>query len=195
MKRPKRRPRLKGFPHPDPVHWKDADAMHEVLHSFPGWFRSMLLELLDGPKTHGERDAVFTMLRMRFGGGREMARHIQEVIPFFMNRAFSAKTVSAVTFALHVLLSVVKMGIGLLSRSAGLIADGIDNTVDTASSVLVWLGIRFERERLVSLLVIVLMFVSAACSCSGSPRISSSWGGEPPTSRSCARPWIPGTPS
>ena len=103
-----------------------------------------------------ERDGKFFLTP----GGREIAEHMQEVIPFFAGTIFSAKAVSIVTIAVHVLLSVLKLFFGFISGSAGLIADGIDNTADTVSSVLVWLGIKYDRERLVSMFVVVMMFVS-----------------------------------
>jgi Co/Zn/Cd efflux system component len=192
----KKRPRVKGFRHRESKHWTTTDEMHEVLHSFPGWFRSVLLELLEKPRSGEEIAELLKMLMFRVGGGRkkwkaqgelkthiasalekrvlveqkgkyaltpggrEMAEHIQEVVPFFLQRALSAETVSRVTIITHAFLSLIKLGIGMLSRSSGLIADGIDNTVDTVSSVLVWLGIKFKRERLVSVLIIVMMFVS-----------------------------------
>lgn len=93
-------------------------------------------------------------------GGREIAEHMQLTIPFFVGTLFSAKVVSIVTIAVHVLLSILKLTFGLISGSAGLIADGIDNTMDTVSSVLVWLGIKYDRDRLVSLFIVVMMFVS-----------------------------------
>ena len=52
------------------------------------------------------------------------------------------------------------MWFGVLFHSAGLLSDGIDNGVDTISSVLVWLGIKFNREKLSSYLIIIMMFVS-----------------------------------
>jgi len=94
-----------------------------------------------------ERDGKFFLTP----GGREIAEHMQLTIPFFVGTLFSAKVVSIVTIAVHILLSVLKLTFGFISGSAGLIADGIDNTVDTVSSVLVWLGIKYNRERLVSL--------------------------------------------
>jgi hypothetical protein len=104
-----------------------------------------------------ERDGNFSLTP----AGREMAEHAQEVIPVFMGRVFSTKTVAFFTIAVHVILSVLKLAFGVISGSAGLIADGIDNTMDTVSSVLVWLGITFNKERPVSLFIIILMFVSA----------------------------------
>ena len=93
-------------------------------------------------------------------GGREMAEHMQEMIPLFFETILSPKTVSIVTIVAHVILSVLKLVFGFISQSTGLISDEIDNTVDTISSVLVWVGIRFDREKLVSLFVIGMMFVS-----------------------------------
>jgi Co/Zn/Cd efflux system component len=92
--------------------------------------------------------------------GREMAEHMQLVIPAFMKWVFSPQTVSLFTLWAHVVLSLLKLGIGYFSRSAGLLADGIDNTVDTLSSLLVWLGIKFNKEKLVSIFIIITMFLS-----------------------------------
>lgn len=92
--------------------------------------------------------------------GLEMASHMQEAIPVFIGNIFSSRMVSFVTIVIHILLTVIKCGIGALFQSAGLLSDGIDNGVDTISSVLVWLGIKFNRERLSSYLIIIMMFVS-----------------------------------
>ena len=93
-------------------------------------------------------------------GGREIAEHMQRVIPAFMKWVFSPETASLFSLVAHVVLSVLKLGVGFLSRSAGLIADGIDNAVDTLSSLLVWLGIKYDKERLVSAFILITMFVS-----------------------------------
>ena len=92
--------------------------------------------------------------------GSEIAEHLQNVIPFFVEHFFSAKVVAVVTIVVHVLLSVMKLAFGFLSGSAGLISDGIDNTADTVSSVVVWLGIVFDKERLVAMFIIFMMFIS-----------------------------------
>ena len=93
-------------------------------------------------------------------GGRELVEHMQTSIPRFFQFFFSAQTVSIVTIIIHTLLSVIKLLLGIISQSAGLIADGIDNTVDTLSSGLVLVGIKYQKERLVSLFMVVMMFVS-----------------------------------
>jgi len=103
-----------------------------------------------------EREGKFVLTP----GGREISEHMQTYIPAFMTWIFSATTASLISLGVHVVLSVLKLGFGFLSNSAGLIADGIDNTVDTLSSLLVWLGIKYDRERLVSIFILITMFVS-----------------------------------
>ena len=178
-----------------PVHWKDPDELHRVMHDFPGIFRSILLELLDKPMSRHEiRDFLNRMgigrrahiigtaqldleenlrraiqkkvLEERDGryyltpGGREIAEQMQRVIPAFMEWVFSPETASLFSLVVHVVLSVLKLSVGFLSRSAGLTADGIDNAVDTFSSLLVWLGIKYNKEKLVSVFILITMFVS-----------------------------------
>jgi hypothetical protein len=92
--------------------------------------------------------------------GREVAAYTEKAISLFMRYVLSERTSSFMTFILHVLLSVFKFLFGLLSFSAGLIADAVDNTMDTLAAVGIWAGIKMKRERAVSLLIIVLMFVS-----------------------------------
>ena len=92
--------------------------------------------------------------------GLEMASHMKEAIPIFIGNVFSPKMVSTATIVIHIILTAVKCGFGALFHSAGLLSDGIDNGVDTVSSVLVWLGIKFDREKLSSYLVIIMMFIS-----------------------------------
>lgn len=92
--------------------------------------------------------------------GGELERHVAAAVPYFVDKFLSPRGVARTTIIVHVLLSAVKLFIGFLSGSAGLISDGIDNTGDTLASVLVALGIRYDRQRLTSSFIIVLMFVS-----------------------------------
>jgi len=93
-------------------------------------------------------------------GGREIAEHMQMIIPAFMGWIFSPETTSLFSLAVHAVLSVLKLSVGFLSRSAGLFADGIDNAVDALSSLLVWLGIKYDKVKLVSVFILIAMFVS-----------------------------------
>ncbi len=178
------------------VHWKDSKEMNRAIHSFPGMFRAIFLEFLDGPMSRYEiRDFLnriargdrrknrlarvqlqleknlntaqeLNILKKKVEkyyltpAGIEMAEYMQLVIPAFITWVFSPKTVSLFSLGAYVVLSLLKLGIGLVSGSAGLLADGIDNTVDTLSSLLVWLGIKYNREKLVSVFIVITMFLS-----------------------------------
>ena len=93
-------------------------------------------------------------------GGREIAEHMEMVIPAFMGWAYSPQTASLFSLCVHVLLSMLKLGVGFVSRSAGLIADGLDNAADTVSSFLVWLGIKYDKEKLASVFILLTMVLS-----------------------------------
>jgi Co/Zn/Cd efflux system component len=77
-----------------------------------------------------------------------------------MGWAYSPQTASLFALWFHVVFSVLKLGIGFLSRSAGLIADGLDNTADTLSSFLVWLGVKYDKEKMASVFILVTMVLS-----------------------------------
>lgn len=65
------------------------------------------------------------------------------------------------TTYLDAFLALLKLGSGLISGSMGLIADGTDATMDTVEAVMVWLGIKYHRENLSTLLVIFGLFVAS----------------------------------
>lgn len=173
----------------------DSNQMQRIKRSFPGQFKSILLELTEKPMSRHEiRDFLNRMARVDRSGnvtkaqlrlekdldtalamqileekdgkyyltpaGNEAAGQIQQKIPIFFNQVFAPETVALFSIVIHVVLSLLKLGVGLLSGSAGLFADGIDNTVDTLSSLLVWLGIKFDKEKLVSVFILVTMFLS-----------------------------------
>jgi len=65
------------------------------------------------------------------------------------------------TTVLDGFLAVMKLGSGLVSGSVGLTADGTDATMDTISAFMVWLGIKYHRETLSTLLVIFGLFFAS----------------------------------
>ena len=65
------------------------------------------------------------------------------------------------TTVLDAFLAVMKLGSGLVSGSVGLTADGTDATMDTVSAFMVWLGIKYHRETLSTLLVIFGLFFAS----------------------------------
>ena len=65
------------------------------------------------------------------------------------------------TVIINACLAMMKLLTGLLSGSAGLIADGADATVDTVSAFIVWVGEKVRREALGTLVIISMMFITA----------------------------------
>ncbi len=79
---------------------------------------------------------------------------------FTVNELTTASAAKNTTF-LDAFLAVLKLGSGLITGSVGLIADGTDATMDTIEAVLVWLGIKYHRENLSTILVIIGLFIAA----------------------------------
>jgi hypothetical protein len=64
---------------------------------------------------------------------------------------------SKVTLIVQAILAAIKLPAGLMSGSVALLNDSIDTILDLLSSLLVYLGIRFDHERLASILLVVFM--------------------------------------
>ncbi|HUI90082.1 MAG TPA: cation transporter [Anaerolineales bacterium] len=64
---------------------------------------------------------------------------------------------SKVTLIVQIILALIKLPAGILSGSIGLLNDAADTLLDLFSSLLVYFGIRFNRERFVSILLVVFM--------------------------------------
>ena len=67
------------------------------------------------------------------------------------------QTVSQVAVGAHLALAALKLPAGLISGSIGLINDAADTLLDGLSSLLVYAGLRFDKERVVSVLLVILM--------------------------------------
>lgn len=78
-----------------------------------------------------------------------------------VDKELTPSTTAMNTTFLDAFLAVIKLGGGLISGSMGLIADGSDATMDTVEAILVWLGIRYHREKLSTLLVVSGLFLAA----------------------------------
>jgi cation diffusion facilitator family transporter len=73
------------------------------------------------------------------------------------NKLVQPQTVSKITFWIHIGLAAIKLPAGLLSGSMGLINDGADTLLDGLASLLVYAGLRFNRERQVNILLVLMM--------------------------------------
>jgi Co/Zn/Cd efflux system component len=70
------------------------------------------------------------------------------------------QAVSKVTLGVHWGLAALKLPAGLLSGSVGLLNDAVDTLLDGLSSLLVYFGIRFNKERTVNIVLVILMLAT-----------------------------------
>jgi Co/Zn/Cd efflux system component len=70
---------------------------------------------------------------------------------------FQPVLASKITLVVQIILAVIKLPAGLLSGSVGLLNDSADTILDLFSGLLVYLGIRYNKERLVSILLVAFM--------------------------------------
>jgi len=115
-------------------------------------------------KAECERLAGQGMIRLNEGGRYELttegetvakksARQLEEIL----SPRVAAKNTAVADF----LLAAMKLLVGLLSGSVGLLADGADATVDTASAAVVWMTLRMKKEALGALVIVAMMFATA----------------------------------
>ncbi len=76
------------------------------------------------------------------------------------DRAARPENAATLTVIVHFILAAVKVPAALLSGSVGLLNDGVDTVVDGASSLLVYFGIRADKEAAVSRILVGLMFAT-----------------------------------
>jgi len=87
----------------------------------------------------------------------EMAKRVALLERHVLSPIAAAKNIVII----NAILAVMKFLTGLLSGSAGLIADGADAAVDAVSASIVWVGAKIEKEALGVLVIIFMMFATA----------------------------------
>jgi cation diffusion facilitator family transporter len=70
------------------------------------------------------------------------------------------QTVSKVSLGVHLGLAAIKLPAGLLSGSVGLISDAADTLLDGLTSLLVYVGLRINRERAINIALVALMLLT-----------------------------------
>jgi hypothetical protein len=70
------------------------------------------------------------------------------------------ETVSRVAVAVHLVLAAVKLPAAILSGSMGLLNDSIDTLLDGVSSLLVFFGVKFRKERAANFLLVAMMLLT-----------------------------------
>jgi hypothetical protein len=105
----------------------------------------------------GDRYALTETGREQVNEAAANAQMYLEQVSKRLRALFRPEVASKVTLIVQAVLAVTKLPAGLISGSVGLLNDSADTILDLLSSLLVYLGIRFDKERLVSILLVVFM--------------------------------------
>jgi len=79
-----------------------------------------------------------------------------------LETAVQPSTVSKVSLGVHLFLAAIKLPVGFVSGSVGLLSDGVDTMLDGFASLLVFIGIRSGRERMANVILVVLMLLTGS---------------------------------
>ena len=79
-----------------------------------------------------------------------------------LRRFVQPQAVSQVSLGVHLALAALKLPAGLLSGSVGLINDATDTLLDGLSSLLVYAGLRFDKEGAANVVLVLLMLVTGS---------------------------------
>ncbi len=89
---------------------------------------------------------------------REMKRALTSIRSQYLSPTAAARNTVIANF----FLAIMKLLAGFFSNSVGLIADGADAAIDTVSASVVWAGIKFKKELAGTLIIILMMFITAS---------------------------------
>jgi cation diffusion facilitator family transporter len=87
----------------------------------------------------------------------EKARRQYQEVGRWVEGLLHPQTVSLVGLGVHIVLAVLKLIAGTVSGSIGLISDGMDTAMDGLSSVLVFVGLRLNKEQVLNVVLVLLM--------------------------------------
>jgi hypothetical protein len=113
-------------------------------------------------KQEGDQFALTGHGRQQVNQALERAKSTSAMFSRRLRSLFQPEVASKVTLLIQIILALIKLPAGLLSGSVGLLNDSADTILDLLSSVLVYFGIRFDKERLVSILLVVFMLGTGA---------------------------------
>jgi hypothetical protein len=105
----------------------------------------------------GDQFALTERGREQVGGLIGSASSSSERVIRELRALFQPELASKVTLAVQIVLAAIKLPAGLLSGSVGLLNDSADTILDLFSGFLVYLGVRFNKQRIVSILLVVFM--------------------------------------
>lgn len=89
---------------------------------------------------------------------REFETNLKKSVTTLESKFLNPSSAARNTLIIDFFLAILKLYSGFISGSVGLIADGADATLDTASAFLVWLGIKIKNEIIGTVIILLMMY-------------------------------------
>ena len=144
--------------------WLDEDSHHRRRDRKPKKDFDVAIEcedLIKKSKIILNKDNKYELTEEGKGEAIEVTKHIEKSASRLEKNLLHPTAAARNTIVIDLFLAVMKLVAGFLSGSVGLIADGADAAIDTASAAVVWIGIKFKKEFLGTIIIILMMFVTA----------------------------------
>ncbi len=123
-------------------------------------FRKDLEELLEKNLVHLNKEGKYGLTAEGRKQAQQHTKDMEKGAEIFRRQIMSPAGAARNTVIIDFFLAVMKLAAGFVSGSVALIADGADAAIDTTSAVVVWVGIRFKREHLGTLIITLMMFLT-----------------------------------
>ena len=134
-----------------------SESMHKRV-SFTDWLEDQLKGLIERGWIVRDGETYALTEKGREAAGKALSE-VERARGHVDNLA-TPENASKLTLIVHLLLALLKLPAGILSGSVGLLNDAIDTLLDGVASLLVCWGLRANRERLVSRLLVLFMLAT-----------------------------------
>jgi cation diffusion facilitator family transporter len=144
--------------------WLDEDSRHRRRNRKPKKDFDVEVECEDLIKKNKiilNKDNKYELTEEGKEEAIEITNHIEKSASRLEKNLLHPTAAARNTIVIDLFLAIMKLVAGFLSGSVGLIADGADAAIDTASATVVWIGIKFKKEFMGTLIIILMMFVTA----------------------------------
>ena len=118
-------------------------------------------DLIEKKKISLNQDEKYTLTETGREEAEKITGEIEKSVRRLEKSIMSPSAAAKNTVIVDLFLAIMKLVAGFLSGSVGLIADGADAAIDTVSATVVWIGIKFKKEFLGTLIIVTMMFVTA----------------------------------
>ncbi len=119
-----------------------------------------LARLIELELVNVDEDKLYRLTEAGIQEATKVGEGLQKITHSIGTFFAKGENAAKLSIIIDLLLSILKLGVGFLSNSMALIADGFDNMVDVVSAVVVFLGIRYKKELISTVFILLMMFVT-----------------------------------